>query len=69
MNVNEQFQQRLAVLNVRVQTVNLAFNDLLGEMGELVKAYADRVTELEKENRKSIKPEDNNKTIEKANLC
>lgn len=48
--LSEEIQRRLAVLNVRVKNVNLALNDLLREMGELVKAYADRVAGLEKEN-------------------
>ncbi|MCW4048063.1 MAG: hypothetical protein NWE99_10985 [Candidatus Bathyarchaeota archaeon] len=50
MSENDEIQRRLAVLNARVQNVNLAFNDLLREMGELVKAYSDRMITLEKEN-------------------
>ena len=46
MSENEKFQQQIAVLNARAQNVNLAFNDLFREVGELVK----RVAELEKEN-------------------
>ena len=46
MSENEKFQQQIAVLNARAQNVNLAFNDLFREVGELVK----RVVELEKEN-------------------
>jgi len=30
--------------------VNLAFNDLLRDMSSLSKAYAERISELEKEN-------------------
>ena len=43
-------QQQLAVLTMRVQNVNLAFNDLLRDMNELLKTYAARIAELEKEN-------------------
>ena len=42
--------QQLAVLNMRVQNVNLAFNDLLRDMNELLKTYASKIAELEKEN-------------------
>lgn len=35
---------------MRVQNVNLAFNDLLRDMNELLKTYAARIAELEKEN-------------------
>jgi uncharacterized protein Yka (UPF0111/DUF47 family) len=48
--LSEKMQQQLAVLNARVQNVNLAFNDLLRDMNELLKAHAERVAELEKEN-------------------
>ncbi|MBT0160770.1 hypothetical protein G4O51_12390 [Candidatus Bathyarchaeota archaeon A05DMB-2] len=50
---NEEFQRRLAVLNMRVQNVNLAFNDLLREISDVLKAYADRVAELEKKDEKT----------------
>jgi hypothetical protein len=43
---NERFQQQIAVLNMRAQNVSLAFNDLLREVGAIVK----RVAEMEKEN-------------------
>ncbi len=48
--MSEKMQQQLAVLNMRVQNVNLAFNDLLRDMSALSKAYAERIAELEKEN-------------------
>lgn len=48
--MSEKMQQQLAILNMRVQNVNLAFNDLLRDMNELLKTYAARIAELEKEN-------------------
>jgi uncharacterized protein Yka (UPF0111/DUF47 family) len=48
--MSEKIQQPLAVLNMRIQNLNLAFNDLLHDMNELLKTHATRITELEKEN-------------------
>jgi hypothetical protein len=56
-------QQQLAVLNMRVQNVNLAFNDLLHDMAELFKTHTARIAELEKENAElKAKPKENPKT-------
>jgi len=35
---------------MRIQNMNLAFNDLLRDINELLKTYAARIAELEKEN-------------------
>jgi uncharacterized protein Yka (UPF0111/DUF47 family) len=48
--MSEKMQQQLAVLNMRIQNMNLAFNDLLRDTNELLKANAERIAELEKEN-------------------
>jgi uncharacterized protein Yka (UPF0111/DUF47 family) len=48
--MSEKIQQPLAVLNMRIQNLNLAFNDLLHDMNELLKTHAARIAELEKEN-------------------
>lgn len=61
--MSEKMQQQLAVLNARVQNVNLAFNDLLRDMNELLKAHAERIAELEKENAElKAKPKETSKT-------
>ncbi|MBT0159746.1 hypothetical protein G4O51_07155 [Candidatus Bathyarchaeota archaeon A05DMB-2] len=57
MSEKMQQQQQLAVLNMRVQNVNLAFNDLLRDMNELLKTYATRIAELEKENAEKAEQE------------
>jgi glycine cleavage system regulatory protein len=48
--LSEKTKQQLTVLNMRVQNVNLAFNDLLRDMTELFKTHTARIAELEKEN-------------------
>jgi hypothetical protein len=48
--LSEKTQQQLAVLNMRIQNMNLAFNDLLRDMTELFKTQTARINELEKEN-------------------
>jgi uncharacterized protein Yka (UPF0111/DUF47 family) len=48
--LSEKTQQQMAVLNMRIQNMNLAFNDLLRDINELLKTYAARIAELEKEN-------------------
>lgn len=48
--MSEKTQQQMAVLNMRIQNMNLAFNDLLRDINELLKTYAARIAELEKEN-------------------
>jgi hypothetical protein len=48
--MSQKIPQQLAVLNMRIQNVNLALNDLLRDMSSLSKAYIERITELEKEN-------------------
>jgi hypothetical protein len=48
--MSEKIQQQQAVLNARVQNVNLAFNDLLRDVSALVKAHGERIAELENEN-------------------
>jgi hypothetical protein len=48
--MSQKIPQQLAVLNMRIQNVNLALNDLLRDMSSLSKAYTERITELETEN-------------------
>jgi hypothetical protein len=61
--MSEKIQHQLAVLNARVQNVNLTFNDLLRDMNELFKTYVARIAELEKENADlKAKPKETQKT-------
>lgn len=61
--MSEKIQHQLAVLNARVQNMNLTFNDLLRDMNELFKTYVARIAELEKENADlKAKPKETPKT-------
>jgi uncharacterized protein Yka (UPF0111/DUF47 family) len=61
--MSEKMQQQLAILNMRIQNLNLAFNDLLHDMNELLKMHAARIAELEKENAElKAKPKETQKT-------
>ena len=61
--MSEKMQQQLAVLSMRAQNVNLAFNDLLRDMNELLKTHNARIAELEKENAElKAKPKETQKT-------
>ena len=61
--MSEKIQHQLAVLNARVQNMNLTFNDLLRDMNELFKTYVARIAELEKENADlKAKPKETQKT-------
>jgi hypothetical protein len=43
---NENIQKQIAIISMRIQNINLALNDLIGDFNALTKAYADEISEL-----------------------
>jgi hypothetical protein len=58
----ENRKQMFGMLNARLQTLNMAFSDLVRDMNQVVKSLNDQVDKLEKENAElKAKPKENQK--------